>query len=112
MCWAFSRDGAVPGHQLWSKVNSVTGTPINAMLFMVILAFILGLPMLNSTVAFGAVISISTIGLYISCAHMHSLSFVTMEIAVGSQTSLQLKPEAKPTTDLFSFVQFFSTCMA
>jgi hypothetical protein len=30
--------------------------------------FILGLPMLNSTVAFGAVISISTIGLYISCA--------------------------------------------
>ena len=35
---------------------------------MVTFAFILGLPMLNSTVAFSAVVSISTIGLYISCA--------------------------------------------
>ena len=31
------------------------------------LAFILGLPMLSSNTAFSAVISISTIGLYISC---------------------------------------------
>ena len=102
MCWSFSRDGAVPGHSLWSKVNRYTGapllmlsvmhasalsqsplaagsmdptqithvlagTPINAVCFMVTLAFILGLPMLNSTVAFNAVISISVIGLYISC---------------------------------------------
>ena len=37
--------------------------------FMVTLAFILGLPMLNSTVAFNAVISISVIGLYISCGY-------------------------------------------
>ena len=68
MCWSFSRDGAVPGHSLWSRVNPYTGTPINAVCFMVTLAFILGLPMLNSTVAFNAVISISVIGLYISCA--------------------------------------------
>lgn len=34
---------------------------------MVTLAFILALPLLNSTVAFSAVISISTVGLYISC---------------------------------------------
>ena len=67
MLWSFSRDGAVPGHQLWSRVNGMTATPINAVCFMVVLAFILGLPMLNSTVAFGAVVSISTIGLYISC---------------------------------------------
>jgi hypothetical protein len=39
---------------------------------MVVLAFILGLPMLNSTVAFGAVVSISTIGLYISCERLSS----------------------------------------
>ena len=36
---------------------------------MVTLAFILALPLLNSTVAFSAVISISTVGLYISCKH-------------------------------------------
>ena len=35
---------------------------------MTVFSFILGLPMLHSTVAFSAVVSISTIGLYISCA--------------------------------------------
>ena len=49
------------------QVNKYTGTPINAVWAMVILAFILALPLLNSTVAFSAVISISTVGLYISC---------------------------------------------
>ena len=67
MLWSFSRDRGVPGHRLWSSVNRLTGTPINAVWAMVIFAFILGLPMLNSTVAFSAVVSISTIGLYISC---------------------------------------------
>ena len=33
----------------------------------VTLAFILGLPMIHSVTAFSAVVSISTIGLYISC---------------------------------------------
>ncbi|KAK9918140.1 hypothetical protein WJX75_001594 [Coccomyxa subellipsoidea] len=68
MLWSFSRDRGVPGHRLWSSVNRLTGTPINAVWAMVIFAFILGLPMLNSTVAFSAVVSISTIGLYISYA--------------------------------------------
>ena len=38
----------------------------------VTLAFILGLPMINSTAAFSAVVSISTIGLYISCEQICS----------------------------------------
>ena len=67
MLWSFSRDGALPGYKLWSSVNPWTKTPVNAVMFMVTLAFILGLPMLSSVTAFSAVISISTIGLYISC---------------------------------------------
>ena len=67
MLWSFSRDGALPGYKLWSSVNPWTKTPVNAVLFMVTLAFILGLPMLSSTIAFQAVVSISVIGLYISC---------------------------------------------
>jgi amino acid transporter len=67
MLWSFSRDGALPGYKLWSSVNPWTKTPVNAVIFMVTLAFILGLPMLSSNTAFAAVISISTIGLYISC---------------------------------------------
>ncbi len=74
MLWSFSRDGAVPGWQLWSAVNPLTKTPINAVLFMCTLAFILGLPMLNSTAAFFAVTSISVIGLYISCKCSHTFS--------------------------------------
>ena len=35
MLWSFSRDGAVPGWRLWSSVNPITKTPINAVLFMV-----------------------------------------------------------------------------
>ena len=35
MLWSFSRDGAVPGWRLWSSVNPVTKTPVNAVLFMV-----------------------------------------------------------------------------
>lgn len=66
MLWSFSRDGGVPGYKIWSSVNKYTGTPINAVWAMVTLAFILALPLLNSTVAFSAVISISTVGLYIS----------------------------------------------
>ena len=52
MLWSFSRDGALPGYKLWSSVNPWTKTPVNAVLFMVTLAFILGLPMLSSTIAF------------------------------------------------------------
>ena len=66
MVWSFSRDQAVPGHQLWSKVHPRTGTPVYAVWFCATIAFILGLPMLDSTVAFEAVVSISVIGLYIS----------------------------------------------
>lgn len=67
MCWSFARDGGLPFSGTLSKVNKYTNTPVNAVVFMVTLAWLLGLPMLKSTVAFGAVISISTIGLYISC---------------------------------------------
>ena len=37
---------------------------------MVTFAFLLGMPMLSSTVAFSAVVSISTVGLYISCEYL------------------------------------------
>ena len=30
MLWSFSRDGAVPGHNFWHRVNRYTGTPINS----------------------------------------------------------------------------------
>ncbi len=66
MLYAFSRDGAVPGHRLWHHINPRTRTPTNGIWFCVTFAFILAIPTMWSTVAYGAVTSIATIGLYIA----------------------------------------------
>jgi amino acid transporter len=70
MTFAFSRDGAVPGHQLWRRLGA-NRTPTYAVLFVVIMAALITVPALfpNSAgypVAFFAVTSITVIGLYIA----------------------------------------------
>ncbi|HET7397730.1 MAG TPA: amino acid permease [Intrasporangium sp.] len=66
MSFAFSRDNALPGSRLWSKVNPRTGTPTNSIWLCVVLSVILTLPALQSLVAYAAVTSIAVIGLYIA----------------------------------------------
>jgi amino acid permease (GABA permease) len=66
MTYAFSRDGALPGSQLWSKVNVRTGTPTNSIWLCTVCALILASPALKSTTAYLAVTSIAVIGLYIA----------------------------------------------
>ena len=66
MLFAFSRDGAVPGHRWWGRINHRTRTPTNSIWFCVVFAFILAVPSLWSGVAYAAVTSIATIGLYIA----------------------------------------------
>jgi amino acid transporter len=69
--FAFSRDRATPGWRLWSRVNA-RGVPVNAVLGSVLFALILTIPALPGKgaivppVAFFAVTSIGTIGLYIA----------------------------------------------
>jgi amino acid transporter len=70
MCYAFSRDGAIPGWRIWSRVNQ-RRIPFNAVIFMAVCAALITVPAYfpNSagvTVAFGAVVSIAVIGLYIA----------------------------------------------
>ncbi len=70
MCYAFSRDGAIPGSRIWSKVNA-RRIPVNAVLFMALCGALITVPAYfpNSggvTVAFFAVVSIAVIGLYIA----------------------------------------------
>ena len=69
--FAFSRDRAVPGHQLWARVTG-RGVPAMAVLGSTVLAFLIVLPALFAPdtfvppVAFYAVTAIGTIGLYIA----------------------------------------------
>ena len=70
MMYAFSRDGAVPGWRIWSRVNE-RRIPFNAVIAVAVLALILTLPALKGnkagvTVAFTAVVSIGVIGLYLA----------------------------------------------
>jgi amino acid transporter len=70
MTFAFSRDGAVPGHNLWRRLGR-NKTPTWSVLFVVVFAAIITIPAyfpnkLGTPVAFLAVTSISVIGLYIA----------------------------------------------
>jgi amino acid transporter len=67
MIYAFSRDGAVPFHNLWHKLDAGR-TPRNAIILSVVCAFILAVPSVVDYVAYVAVTSIATIGLYIAYA--------------------------------------------
>jgi len=75
MLYAFSRDGAVPGAALWSKL-SATKVPINGVILTVIVSLIITAPALIQVdvngapvpIAFYAVVTIGVIGLYLAFA--------------------------------------------
>ena len=75
MLFAFSRDRAVPGHQLWSKL-SAKKVPANAVIVTAGIAAIITLPALVKVdingapvpIAFFAVVSIGVVGLYLCFA--------------------------------------------
>ncbi|THH10914.1 hypothetical protein EW145_g982 [Phellinidium pouzarii] len=66
MMYAFSRDGALPGHLFFHKVSVRRRSPVRTVWLACTLSFLLGLPSLGSAVAFSAATSIATIGLYVS----------------------------------------------
>jgi amino acid transporter len=66
MIYAFARDGAIPGHSFWHRINPRTRTPTNSIWLAAVGAFILGIPYLFNAVAYFAVTSIAVIGLYIA----------------------------------------------
>jgi len=70
MTYAFSRDGAIPGWRMWSKVDR-RRIPFNAVIFAAVFAAIITVPAYFGNksgipVAFFAVVSIAVIGLYIA----------------------------------------------
>jgi amino acid transporter len=75
MLYAFSRDGAVPGGQYWSKLNA-NRVPIYGVIAAAVIAAVLTAPALVKVdingapvpVAFNAVVTIGVVGLYVAFA--------------------------------------------
>ncbi len=69
MTYAFSRDGAVPGWRIWTRLDR-NGTPVYAVIVGCVAGLILTLPALytknGSPLAFYAVVSVAVIGLYLA----------------------------------------------
>ena len=70
MNYAFSRDGAVPGHRFWRRLNAKR-TPTWSVLFVTVAALVITLPAIKgdkagTPVAFYAVTQLTTIGLYLA----------------------------------------------
>jgi amino acid transporter len=70
MTFAFSRDGAIPGHNLWRRLGA-NKTPTYAVLFVCVFALVITIPAYfpnsaGTPVAFFAVTSLTVIGLYIA----------------------------------------------
>jgi amino acid transporter len=65
MIYAFSRDGAVPFHNVWHRLNRGR-TPRNAIILAAVCSFLLAVPTVVDFVAYVAITSIATIGLYIA----------------------------------------------
>jgi amino acid transporter len=70
MIYAFSRDGALPGHKLWHRINPRTRTPTNGVWLAVVLSAIVGASSLYQnngiSIAFFAMTGITVVGLYIA----------------------------------------------
>ncbi|HEY4384607.1 MAG TPA: amino acid permease [Ktedonobacteraceae bacterium] len=65
MIYAFSRDGALPFSEIWHRLDSGR-TPRNAIILSACCAFVLAIPTVVNFVAYVAITSIATIGLYLS----------------------------------------------
>ena len=68
MVYSFARSGGIPCSAFFANVNPRTHTPLRAVWLLTLLAFLLGLPLLKSVAAFGAVTSMANIALLISYA--------------------------------------------
>jgi hypothetical protein len=67
MMFAFSRDRAVPGHQLWRRVSKADRVPVYTVWAICVLSFALMIPTLwNGIVGYAVGTSVAVIGLYIA----------------------------------------------
>ncbi|CAG8973233.1 hypothetical protein HYALB_00011323 [Hymenoscyphus albidus] len=82
--WAFSRDGAIPGSQLWKKINPSLDVPLNAMMLSMAVQIILAVLYFGSSAAFNAFTGVGVICLTVSYAMPIAVSLL------GGRTHIKL----------------------
>jgi len=97
MIYAFSRDGAIPGHRFWHKINPKTRTPTNSIWLGCGLSLLVGALSLyqanDYSVAFFAMTGMCVVGLYIAYAipiylRLRDPDFVQGEWSLGRWSKL------------------------
>ncbi|HKD98933.1 MAG TPA: amino acid permease, partial [Micromonosporaceae bacterium] len=83
MAYAFSRDGALPGSRLWSRVSRRTGTPTNSIWLCVVCSVILVTPVFKNYQSYVAATSVAVIGLYVAYVIPVFLRLRNPEFKVG-----------------------------
>lgn len=74
--WSFARDEAVPGFQIWNKVNRSLDVPLNAMMLSMVVQLLLGLLTFGSSAAFNAFSGVGVISLTLSYAMPIAVSLI------------------------------------
>jgi len=94
MMYAFARDGGIPGHKFFHKVDQRTKSPVRTVWLACTLSFILGLPSLGSSVAFAAAtryeIVLPTFRQSLTVFGCHSIATVGLYISYGIPIALRL----------------------
>ncbi|KAL3443948.1 amino acid/polyamine transporter I [Aspergillus insuetus] len=66
LTWAFARDNGLPFSDFFARVDSTSKIPLRALFLVSSCIFVLSFIQIGSTAAFNAILSLSTLGLYIS----------------------------------------------
>jgi amino acid transporter len=95
MMYAFARDGGIPGHRFFQKVDPKTKSPIRTVWLACTLSFILGLPSLGSSVAFSAATRCETsprrpFSVYSRLPWLRSIATIGLYISYGIPIALRL----------------------
>ncbi|KAK5730374.1 hypothetical protein LTR15_000311 [Elasticomyces elasticus] len=81
LTWAFARDNGLPYSEFFSRVHPTLHIPLNALGLVTIIAALLGLINIGNTTAFNAILSLATMGLYLS--YVMPLAFVLIRKLQG-----------------------------
>lgn len=106
LTWAFARDGGLPFSNFFSKVHPTLHIPLNALLLDTTVAVLLLLINIGSTTAFFAIVSLSTLSLYIS--YIIPLVFFTIHKLRGEY--IPYGPFRFKSRALGLAINFFAIC--